>query len=169
MGLPPDASVDSAPDLAPDFPGDLRPDVPPDAPPIYTSTAAGIFRLGDSYRASTGYERYQYMIVNSSNAAQAGALPTTSFISRSAAEIPQGFSLGVSYEEAMAGGWLLKDASGNYVKTGANEYLGDIGNAGYRQTWLNNVSALLASTGCDGVYISAVVANPGTITSNVFP
>jgi chitodextrinase len=70
------------------------------------------------------------------------------------------WSAGVSYTAASVDGWLLKDASGNYVHPyhDGSRYLGDVGDVGYRQKFISNVQALLAAhPGIDGIEIDNVL------------
>ena len=70
------------------------------------------------------------------------------------------FSSGVPYTEANANGWLLRDASGNYFHPyrDSTRYLADIGNAAYRQRFVDITLALLAAhPGLDGIEIDNVL------------
>jgi hypothetical protein len=58
------------------------------------------------------------------------------------------------YNEALANGWLLKDANGNYIHTynDPNEYMVDFGDPAYQQRFLDNIlTRLAAKTAIDGI------------------
>ncbi len=63
-----------------------------------------------------------------------------------------GLNYGVTYAQANANGWVLTDSSGAQMIHAAytTNYLGDVGNAGYRAAWCDNVYAMLNETGTDG-------------------
>jgi hypothetical protein len=64
------------------------------------------------------------------------------------------WSTGVTYNQAVANGWLLKDANGNFIHqyNDPNEYLADFGDPAYQQQFLNNILARLAANpAMDGV------------------
>ncbi|MFN2617710.1 MAG: putative glycoside hydrolase [Thermoleophilaceae bacterium] len=65
---------------------------------------------------------------------------------------------GVSYTDALANGWILKDTSGHEVTSGGWGYLTgvDVGSAGYQQRWTRNVVSELRSDGWDGVFMDDV-------------
>jgi hypothetical protein len=133
------------------------------APPPPSGTVAGIglFRLGGSYGSGTNYDKYSYALVGRADAARAALLPGKALVYMSGSDINTGFSTGVDYNTALASGWLLKDAAGNYM-TGYGSYLADVGSTAYQQAWVSNVSAFLASTGADGVYIDDVLSDIAT-------
>jgi Hypothetical glycosyl hydrolase family 15 len=73
------------------------------------------------------------------------------------------WSTGVPYSQASANGWLLKDASGNFLvsRVYTNNYAADIGSPAYQQAWIANVEAYLAARpGIDGVFIDSVLYDP---------
>ncbi len=113
----------------------------------------GIFRNGTSYSTGSGYDRYSYITVGVGDASTAGALPTKSLVYMSGTSVQTAWSTGVSYSEALANGWLLKDASGAYLRTPYSAYVGDVANAAYQQRFIDNVSAFLAAHGNEGVFI----------------
>jgi len=131
----------------------------------------GILRLGSSYPAASGYDRYSYMIVSRGDAAAAASQPGRSLVYHSGTDVNTQWDCGVPYSQAAANGWLLKDSSGNYlVNSGyTSNYIGDVGNPAYQAAWANNVASFLASTGADGVFIDDVLANVGNITGKVYP
>ena len=48
-------------------------------------------------------------------------------------------------------------------------YVGDIGNSGYQQRFVDNVADYLSQHGNEGVFIDDVLISPATMTSGVFP
>jgi hypothetical protein len=74
---------------------------------------------------------------------------------------------GVPYSVALANGWLLKDASGAYMKNTnfPDNYIGDVGNAAYANEWARRVGDFLASVGADGAYLDDVIADIAALSS----
>lgn len=62
---------------------------------------------------------------------------------------------GVTYNQGLAGGWLLTNSSGNYLHNSSYpDYIGNVGAVGYQNTWISNVVAYLgAHSGLDGVFV----------------
>ncbi len=69
----------------------------------------------------------------------------------SCSETP-GINYGVTYAQANANGWILADAAGQMRhKSYPTNFLGDLGSAGFRAAWCENVEAMLAlNPGVDG-------------------
>ena len=55
------------------------------------------------------------------------------------------WNTGVSYQEAVANNWILRDAAGNYIHNAGyrDNFIGDIGNTAYQQRWASNVASYL--------------------------
>ena len=82
----------------------------------------------------------------------------------------RGWNCGVSYQKALANGWLLKDVSGNYVRPYGNDYLSDIADRNYQQAFINQTLTILrAHPGVDGIEIDNVQTDIGSITGRVYP
>ena len=129
-----------------------------------------IIRFGSEYGAGSGYDRYPYVLVGFDNAGPAGALPTTSIVYMSGTTVMPAWSQGVSYDEALQNGWLLKDANGQYVRNvNFGGYIGDIGDSGYQQRFIDNVADFLSENGNEGVFIDDVTPHPASMTHGVFP
>jgi Hypothetical glycosyl hydrolase family 15 len=120
----------------------------------------GVLRNGDTYTSGSGYDRYSYVIVGIKDASAAGALPTKSLVYMSGPSVQTSWLTGVSYDDALANGWLLKNSSGQYIKTPYGAYVGDVGSAGYQKRWADNVKAFISSHGNEGVFIDDVVSTP---------
>jgi Hypothetical glycosyl hydrolase family 15 len=130
----------------------------------------GVIRLGDSYPAGSGYDRYSYVDVGVANAARAGALNTTSLIYMSGTSIPSGYTDGVSYSLALANNWLLKDASGNYLMNAAyHKYIGDFGDPGYQHAFLAWALHFLAANHDKGVEIDDTECDAPQLTDGIYP
>jgi hypothetical protein len=130
----------------------------------------GILRYGSNWSTGSGYDRYSYVTVTRGDAAKAGALPTKSLVYMSGTSIQTSWSTGVSYQEALSNGWLLKDASGNYVMNVTyGAYVADIGSAAYQQRFVDNVAAFLAANGNEGTFIDDVLRTPVILTGGVYP
>ena len=100
----------------------------------------------------------------------AARLPGTSLVYKSGTSVQRSWSTGVSYQEVLNNGWLLKDANGAYVlnvRYGA--FVADIGNPAYQQRFVDNVAAFLKRNGNDGVFIDDVLATPIVLTGGVYP
>jgi hypothetical protein len=129
-----------------------------------------IKRWGDSYPTGSGYDRYAYVNVGPADAGVAGALPTTSLVYTSGTSIYPAWSAGMTYQEALANNWLLKDSSGAYLmNVDYGAYVGDIGNPAYQQRFVDNVSALLARNGNEGAFIDDVLATSAGMSYGKFP
>ena len=130
----------------------------------------GVIRWGSSFSQASGYDRYSYVDVTPGDADDAGRLSTKSLVYMSGTSVQTSWSTGVSYSEALANNWLLKDANGQYLRnTAYGAYVGDIGNPAYQQRFISNVAALLAANGNEGVHIDDVLMTPVLLTSGVFP
>lgn len=138
--------------------------------PGATLKGTGILRWNPEYGKSSGYERYAYVLVSRQDARSAARLPGLSLAYMSGTSIQRAWSTGVTYTEAQANGWLLKDTSGRdvmNVQYGA--FIGDIGNPDYQNRFVENVSRFVRSSGVDGIFLDDVVAHPGVLTRGVFP
>ena len=130
----------------------------------------GVIRWGTAYSAATGYDRYSYVDVTIGDAAKAGSLPTKSLVYMSGTSVQTSWSTGVSYQEALANNWLLKDANGQYLRNAQyGAYVGDIGNSAYQQRFIDNVAGVLSRNGNEGVHIDDVIMTPTMLTGGVFP
>jgi hypothetical protein len=132
-----------------------------------------ILRLGNAWSAATGYSRYPTVIVDRANAVAAAALPSTTrvLVYHAGVDININWTTGVSYADALANGWLLKDSSGNLIHNAGypDNYIGDIGSPSYQQRWATDVASYLTSVGADGVYIDDVLGDPALLTNNIWP
>jgi Hypothetical glycosyl hydrolase family 15 len=65
------------------------------------------------------------------------------------------YSSGVSYDQAAANGWLLRNTSGSPFTFGGYSWLwaADIGNRAYQNAWASNVLSDIGSDPWDGVFI----------------
>ena len=128
---------------------------------------AGLIRYGSgNWHTLTNTRRYGVLIVGAANAKTAGAQPGRTLIYGCGVAIPKASwsaSCGVSWKEAAAKDWLLKDADGKYVPYGhgySSVYLADIGNSSYEQRYISEMdSDIRAYRGVDGVFIDNVVGN----------
>jgi hypothetical protein len=71
-------------------------------------------------------------------------------------EVNTQWSTGVTYNEALASGWLLKEANGNYIHTygNASTLMADFGDAAYQQRFIDNILARLAANpAIDGIEV----------------
>lgn len=130
----------------------------------------GIVRWGSTYPTASGYERYAYVLIGTNDARAAARLPGMSLVYMSGTSVQTSWSTGVSYDEARANDWLLKDASGAYVRNEQyGAYVGDIGDVGYQQRFANNVVAVLRASHADGVFIDDVIGDALALTGGAIP
>jgi hypothetical protein len=122
----------------------------------------GLIHLGDTLSNASNQSSYSTVVVSQDDAPAAAALPGRSLVYFAGPDVNTQWNAGVTYSQATANGWLLKDASGNLLvnKSFANDYVGDIGSAAYQSQWVTNVSAFLASSGADGVFIDDIIRDP---------
>jgi putative glycosyl hydrolase-like family 15 (GHL15) protein len=131
--------------------------------------ATGVFRLGDSYRTASSYGRYPYVFVSRHFARTAARLPGTSLVYMSGTSIQRSWSTGVSYADADANGWLLRSSDGAHIAGLNGSLIADIGDRGYQDRFLTNVSTFLRRTGSEGVFIDDVLGDPAIQTNGVYP
>jgi hypothetical protein len=125
------------------------------------AVGTGIIRWDNTYAEASGYERFAYVLVARHFARQAAHLPGTSLVYMNGTTIYSRWSTGVSYEEALASGWLLKHADGSYFTNKRfRGYVADVGDRAYQERFIANVSAFLRQTRNDGVFIDDVLASP---------
>ena len=130
----------------------------------------GVFRYGDSYPHGSGYDRYAYVGVGPGDAASAGALNTTSLVYTSGTSVPTSWTAGVSYGQALANGWLLKDAGGKYVMNASyGRYVGDFGSPAYQQAFVSWALTFLAQNHDRGIEIDDTVCDAQGLTGGVYP
>jgi len=80
------------------------------------------------------------------------------------------WNCGVSYAQAVANGWLLKDAGGAYVRPYGDEYLPDVGNSDFQQAFVARaLSVLRRHPGVDGIEIDNIQTDIASITGGVYP
>jgi Hypothetical glycosyl hydrolase family 15 len=131
---------------------------PRPAPPL---EATGVIRWGDLFRKASGYNRYAYVIVGPADARAAARLVGRSLVYTSGTSIYKSWSAGMTYQEALANQWLLKDSSGTYVMNAQyGAFVGDIGDPSYQKRLIANQLALLRKNGNDGVFLDDVLASP---------
>jgi hypothetical protein len=130
----------------------------------------GIIRYGALYDQGSGYNRFAYVVVTRFDARRAASLPGTTLVYKSGTSVQDEWSQGVTYREALENDWLLKDASGAYVKNiQFDAYVGDIGNPAYQQRFLENTLEFLQNTKVDGIFLDDVLGDPAVMTGRVYP
>jgi hypothetical protein len=139
-------------------------------PPVTLLQGTGIVRLGTTFAAASGYNRYPYVVVSQHDAAAAAKLPGTTLVYMSGTSIPPTWFTGVPFDKARANGWLLKDAGGHYIVNDRyGTYIADVGNPAYQQAFVAGVSSFLARTKVDGVFLDDVVGNYDALTGAEVP
>lgn len=125
-----------------------------------TRSGNGILGLGGRLNNFAGLSRYSLVIGDSADAHALTNLPGRSLTYFSGTDVNTGWSTGVPYKEALANGWLLKDAAGQLlVNQGyASNYIGDVGSPSYQHAWVSHVLAYLAAhRGIKGVFVDDVL------------
>jgi hypothetical protein len=122
----------------------------------------GLVHLGDTLSNASNQSSYATVVVSQDDAPAAAALPGKSLVYFAGPDVNTQWNAGVTYAQASTNGWLLKDSSGNLLvnKSFANDYVGDIGSTAYQSAWVSNVSAFVASSGVDGVFIDDILRDP---------
>ena len=122
----------------------------------------GLVHLGDTLSNASNQSSYSTVIVSQDDAPAAAALPGKSLVYFAGPDVNTQWNAGVTYAQASTNGWLLRDSAGNLLvnKSFANDYVGDIGSLAYQSTWVSNVSAFLASSGADGVFVDDILRDP---------
>lgn len=140
------------------------------------SGGGGVFvqRLGSTWSYLTHPDSFDQITVSRGTCAQAVAatskatvLPYTSAIT-----VRQIYPSNVDYNTALANGWLLKDANGNYlhnISIGSTSFIADIGNAAYQQALVENVLSVVATCGADGTYFDDVLGDVKDLTGGIYP
>jgi hypothetical protein len=128
-----------------------------------------VIRWGDLFHKATTYDRYAYVVVGPGDAHAAARLAGRSLVYASGTSVYPSWLAGVSYREARANGWLLKDASGDDVMNAQyGAYVADVGNPAYQQRFIANELALLRKNGNDGIFLDDVLASAYGL-DNSFP
>jgi hypothetical protein len=131
-----------------------------------------IIRLGSTFHAAGGYDRYSYIVVDVNDALAAGVrkYPGTTLVYMNGTSLPDNYFTGVELSEAVAKGWVLKDANGaSIVNVVYDHVVGDFGNRAYQERFLQNVIAFLKRTKNDGIFLDDVVAAPVSFTGGPLP
>ena len=115
----------------------------------------GLAQINDTFSQMSHQTSYSMGIAQADDTAVCSVSGMRGLLYQSGTDESTQVNLGVPWSTANANGWLLKDSGGsllvNQGYTASN--IGDVGSSGYQQAWINGVSSLLSSTGCDGVFI----------------
>jgi hypothetical protein len=126
---------------------------------------AGLIRLGGgNWHTLTHANQYGVIIISSGNAAYARRQPGRILLYGCGTNMPSDSTsseCGVSYAQAVANNWILKDSSGDPVHyKGSYMVLTDIGNAAYQRRFVAEINAdLRKHPGLDGVFIDDVTGS----------
>jgi hypothetical protein len=129
------------------------------------NTGIGMIRTGGgNWGTLSNTDKYSVLVVSAGNADAAGTKPGRALTWGCGVNVPNATwssTCGVSWSDAVANNWLLKDSSGNYVGYGDGySYLADIGNTSYQQKFVSQIDAAIRShPGVDGVFIDNVVGH----------
>ena len=160
--------------MVPAFP--LPPPAPPPEPPsTFAKIGVGYMLFGNGGLPPTHVADYDMVLSSwAAGSLVGGSVARRGTIYMSAVSCKTGaggaYHYGVTLEEAVANGWILKDSSGNdLVNTGYPASVGDLGLAAYQQRWCQNVEAKLNEWGVDGVFIDDVFRNYGGFSGGPQP
>lgn len=129
--------------------------------PSGSTRPIAVSMLGRTWGSVTGLDRYAYVIVGRAQATAAVLLPGRALVYHSGTSVNVNWDSGIPYSVALANGWLLRNASGQYLKNlqYPDNYIGDVGSAAYQSEWARRVGDYLASVGADGVHIDDVIGD----------
>jgi hypothetical protein len=142
------------------------------------NTGIGVIRLGGgNWGSLSNVDKYSAFLVSSGNANAAGSQTGRALMYACGTNMPSDSTsseCGVSYSEALANNWILKDSSGNPVHyKGSSPVLTDIGSSAYQQRFVAAIDAdLRTHPGVDGVFIDDVTGSligSGTPVSPLYP
>ncbi|HZQ88383.1 MAG TPA: putative glycoside hydrolase [Gaiellaceae bacterium] len=122
----------------------------------------GVCELGGHLGNVSQLNGYSLVIGDAADAGRLAALPGTTLAYFAAPDVNTKWNAGVSYHDALANGWLLKDGSGNLLKNLGfpDNDIGDVGSDGYQHAFLANALAYLhAHPGIAGIYIDDVLSD----------
>ena len=128
----------------------------------------GLIRLGsDNWGTLSNTDKYSVIIATAPNANSAGAQPGRALMyacgtNTQSQSTTQSASCGVSFTDAVANNWVLKDASGNYVyyRNSTSIVLLDVGSSSYQQRFVSDIDADLRShPGIDGLMLDDIVGS----------
>ena len=135
-----------------------------------------VFRTGDSYRQGSGYGRYDFLVIGYGDVEAATRTGARVLVYKTSSEVKPSPNAdrgaadsGVSYAQAAAHGWLLKDAAGKDVQVTGTDWLGDVGSREFQQAWLENVSRWLRRNHAAGVFMDNVVCTLSGLTGGHYP
>jgi hypothetical protein len=126
---------------------------------------AGLVRTGGgNWHTLSHTDRYAVIVTSPGNARYARRQPGRTLLYTCGTNMPSdgtSAECGVSYADAVANGWILKDSSGNPVHyKGTSAVLTDVGNAVYQQRFVSDIDAdLRTHPGVDGVFIDDVTGS----------
>jgi hypothetical protein len=149
-----------------------QPKVKPRPAPQAAFKGTGIIRLGSTFHAAGGYDRYSYIITDVNDALAAGVrkYPGKTLVYMNGLSLPDNYSTGVPLQQAVARDWVLKDANGaNIVNVAYGHVLGDFGNPAYQRAFVANVAAFLKRTKNDGIFLDDVIGAPVSFTGGPLP
>jgi len=133
--------------------------------------SVGLLRLGSAWDQGSGYDRYSTVIVSSWAASRAAPLPGRSLVYMSGTNVDSSYDTGVTYTQATANNWLLRDANDTLLTNTSypKKTVADVGSSAYQKAWVDNVAAFIATNGNDGVFIDDVIADVSVGTGGKFP
>lgn len=128
----------------------------PKPPPSSIMRGVSYMRWGSGELPTAHVADYDALLVGWAGFANAGAQTARSSCYMSAVSCLEnaGWHYGVTGEDALANGWVLKQGTRLLRNAGyPSSYIGDPGSAGYQQRWADNVIAICQSKNLDGVFI----------------
>jgi hypothetical protein len=136
----------------------------PTSPPRATAggTGIGLLNYGGHLSSLARGARYHLLVGDAwdGDAKVLASTPGLGLAYFSGVDVNTQFSTGVPSSQASRNGWLLRNSSGNLLTNRGypDNYVGDVGSAGYQQAWIANVEHYLAARpGIDGIFIDDVL------------
>ena len=139
-------------------------------------TGIGVVRYGLNIANTPVTSRYGYVIGGPSDANKMQSFNGVGLVYKSSMDLDTTCTstdmcpTGVTYAEAAAKGWVLKDASGEIpCPTYPRNRLADVGSPDFQRRWLQNVSRFLHAHRAHALMIDNVLANVDVWSGGRYP
>jgi hypothetical protein len=123
---------------------------PPDPTPPSTGSGLAYIKLGSGSLPPTNIDKYQTLIISKNNIQNATAAhPNVLFYT--SPQVNPSSTIQISYQQANANNWLLRDTNGQQMTTSFSQYLLDPGNQAARVAFADSVLAEISQYGAEGI------------------
>jgi hypothetical protein len=120
-------------------------------PPPATGSGLAYIKLGSGALPPTNIDKYELLIISKNNITAATvAHPNVLFYT--SPQVHPTSTIQISYQQANANNWLLKDANGQLMSTSFSQYLLDPGNQAARVAFADSVLAEINQFGAEGIF-----------------